>query len=171
MDYIIERMDSNNVYDFAKVSAQSWKESYNGIVNDDFLELINTESEINKKVDKLNSVMNDGSRRFLLKCDNKYVGILRVRITKYDNYKDYGELGALYLLNSVKGYGFGKVLFNKAIEELKDMGYSKMIIGCLSTNPTNSFYIHMGSTFVGTNPITLPNGQLLEENLYTYDFK
>ena len=164
-------MDSNNVYDFAKVSAQSWKESYNGIVNDDFLELINTESEINKKVDKLKSVMNDGSRRFLLKCDNKYVGILRVRITKYDNYKDYGELGALYLLNSVKGKGFGKALFNKAIEELKDMGYGKMIIGCLSSNPSNLFYKHMGSIFVGTNPITLPNGQLLEENLYTYDFK
>jgi GNAT superfamily N-acetyltransferase len=170
MDYNIENMDSTNAYYYAKVSALAWKESYKGIVDDEYLSLINNESEIIKMEKKLNSLLDDGSRRFLLKYNNQYVGILRVRITKYDNYKEYGELGALYLLDGFKGLGFGRILFNKAIEELKDMGYSKMIIGCLSNNPSNEFYKHMGSSFIGTNPITLPNGQLLEENLYTYDF-
>ena len=151
MDYNIENMDSTNAYYYAKVSALAWKESYKGIVDDDYLSLINNESEIIKMENKLNSLLDDGSRRFLLKYNDHYVGILRVRITKYDNYKEYGELGALYLLDSVKGLG-------------------KMIIGCLSNNPSNEFYKHMGSSFIGTNPITLPNGQLLEENLYTYDF-
>lgn len=162
-------MDIDNVEYYARVNALSWKQSYKGIVNDDFLELINTYPEIQKAISNLKEGLNDSSRRFLLKYNNEYVGVLRVRKTKYDNYSQCGELGALYLLDSVNGKGFGKVLFNKAINELKNMGYNKMIIGCLSENPSNDFYKHMGGEFVDTNPLTLPNGQELMENLYYYN--
>jgi GNAT superfamily N-acetyltransferase len=104
-----------------------------------------------------------------LKYNNEYVGVLRVRKTKYDKYTECGELGALYLLDIVKGKGFGKILFDKAIDELKNMNYDRMIIGCLSLNPSNDFYKHMGGILVGTNPLTLPNGQELMENLYYYE--
>lgn len=169
MDYAIENMDIDNVEYYARVNALSWKQSYKGIVNDDFLKLINTYPEIQKAISNLKEGLNDSSRRFLLKYNNEYVGVLRVRKTKYDNYSQCGELGALYLLDSVNGKGFGKVLFNKAINELKNMGYNKMIIGCLSENPSNDFYKHMGGEFVDTNPLTLPNGQELMENLYYYN--
>ena len=169
MDYTIESMNKDNAEYYARVNALSWKQSYKGIVNDDFLELINTESEIQKAISNIKNGLNDDSKRFLLKYNNEYVGVLRVRKTKYDNYSQCGELGALYLLDSVKGKGFGKLLFSKAIIELKSMGYDKMIIGCLSENPSNEFYKHMGGKYVDTNPITLPNGQELIENLYYYE--
>lgn len=169
MDYVIEDMNLDNVEQYARVNALSWKQSYNGIVNDDFLELMNTEEEIQKSISNLKDGLYDDSKRFLLKHNNKYVGILRVRKTKYENYSQCGELGALYLLDSVKGKGYGKVLFEKAINELKNMGYDKMIIGCLSKNPSNEFYKHMGGKLVNISPLTLPNNQELLENLYYYD--
>jgi len=169
MNYIIEKLSIDNVEYYARVSALAWKQSYKGIVNDDFLELINTEEEIHKAISNLKEVLNDSSRRFLLKYNDEYVGILRVRKTKYDKYSECGELGALYLLDAVKGKGFGKILFNKAISELKEMNYDKMIIGCLSENPSNEFYKHIGGKFVDNNPLTLPNGQELMENLYYYE--
>lgn len=107
MDYAIENMDIDNVEYYARVNALSWKQSYKGIVNDDFLELINTYPEIQKAILNLKEGLNDSSRRFLLKYNNEYVGVLRVRKTKYDNYSQCGELGALYLLDSVKGKDFG----------------------------------------------------------------
>ena len=169
MDYIIEKLSIDNVEYYARVNALAWKQSYKGIVNDDFLELINTELEIQKAISNLKEGLNDSSRRFLLKYNDEYVGILRVRKTKYDKYSECGELGALYLLDAVKGKGFGKILFNKAINELREMKYDKMIIGCLSENPSNEFYKHMGGKFVDTNPLTLTNGQELMENLYYYE--
>ena len=170
MDYIIEKLSIDNVEYYARVNALAWKQSYKGIVNDDFLELINTEPEIQKAISNLKEGLNDSSRRFLLKYKDEYVGVLRVRKTKYDKYSECGELGALYLLDAVKGKGFGKILFNKAINELREMmKYDKMIIGCLSENPSNEFYKHMGGKFVDTNPLTLPNGQELMENLYYYE--
>ncbi len=168
-NYVIEKMDLDNVGHYAKVNALTWFQSYKGIVNDEFLQLINTKEEIQKAIINLKTGLNDDSRRFLLKYENQYVGILRVRKTKYEKYLDCGELGALYLLDNIKGKGFGKILFEKAVEELKNMGYKKMIIGCLMKNPSNEFYKHMGGKLVGTNPLILPNGQELLENLYYYD--
>jgi len=169
MDYKIEKLNIENVEYYARVNALAWKQSYKGIINDDFLELINTEPEIQKTIANLKEGLNDSSRRFLIKYNDKYVGLIRVRKTKYDKYRECGELGALYLLDSVKGKGLGKILFNKAINELKNMNYNKMILGCLSENPSNDFYKHMGGKLVDTNPLILPNGQKLKENLYYYD--
>lgn len=168
-NYVIEKMDLNNVEHYARVNALAWFQSYKGIVNNDFLKLINTEEEIQKAIISLKSGLKDDSRRFLLKGDNYYIGILRTRKTKYEKYSQCGELGALYLLDSAKGNGFGKILFEKAIEELKDMGYKSMIIGCLAENSSNDFYKHMGGKLVDTNPLVLPNGQELLENLFYYD--
>ena len=168
MDYTIESMNEENAVHYARVNALSWKQSYKGIVNDDFLELINTETEIKKTVTKLIDGLNDSSKRFLLRLNGEYAGIVRIRKTKYDNYKECGELGALYLLDCAKGKGFGKILFCKAVEELKKIEFKRMILGCLSGNPSNEFYKHMGGEFIDTNPLTLPNGQKLMENLYLY---
>ena len=53
MDYIIEDLNINNVEDYARVNALAWKQSYKGIIYDDFLELINTEKEIQKSIIRL----------------------------------------------------------------------------------------------------------------------
>ena len=71
MDYIIENMNEDNVESYARVNALSWKQSYKGIVNEDFLELINTEPEIQTAISNLKNGLNDGSRRFLLKYNNE----------------------------------------------------------------------------------------------------
>jgi predicted acetyltransferase len=168
MNYVVEDLNENNVEDYARVNSKAWKQSYKGIVEDDFLDLINRSEEIEKTTENLKNGLSDGSRRFLLSVQNKYVGILRVRKTKYNNYSNCGELGALYLLDEAKGKGYGKVLFYKAINELKNMGYRNMIIGCLIGNPSNEFYKHMGGELVDKNPFKLPNGQELEENIYLY---
>ena len=167
--YIIENVNSSNIEYYARVNALAQLQSYKGIVNDEFLELINTEEEIQKAIINLKNNLHDNSKRFLLKVDNQYVGILRIRKTKYNKYSNYGELGALYLLNSVKGKGFGKILFEKAKEELKQQGYQKMITGCLKKNPANKFYKHLGGKLLDTCPLTLPNGEELIENLYSYN--
>lgn len=48
--YIIENINSSNIEYYARVNALAWLQSYKGIVNDEFLELINTEEEIQKQL-------------------------------------------------------------------------------------------------------------------------
>ena len=55
-------------------------------------------------------------------------------------------------------------------EELKKMGYTKMVNGCLEGNPSNEFYKHMGGKLVKKIPFVVKNyGQELIENLYYYE--
>lgn len=56
-----------------------------------------------------------------------------------------------------------------AKEELKKIGYNKMINGCLKGNSANEFYKHMGGKLVDTGVFKVKNGQEIEENIYYYD--
>ena len=60
----------------------------------------------------------------------------------------------------------GKKLINIGIEELKKMGYNKMIIGCLEGNPSNEFYKHIGGKFIKKRVFEKLN---LPENVYYFD--
>ena len=171
MDYVIEELSIDNAHEYAYVNSRAWLESYKGIVDDLYLEKINTEEEINELTEVLKTKVNEiPNTHFLLRVNSRPVGILHVRNPKYEDYQDCGELGAIYLLNEVKGIGYGKVLFEFAKEELKKMGYSKMVNGCIDGNPSNEFYKHMGGKLVKQIPFVVKNyGQKLTENIYYYE--
>ena len=170
MDYVIEELSIDNAHEYAYVNSRAWLESYKGIIDDEYLEKINTDESIKTFTEKLKGyVVNDPDHFFLLRVEGKPAGVLCVRNPKYEDYQDCGELGAIYLLNEVKGIGYGKVLFEFAKEELKKMGYKKMVNGCIDGNPSNEFYKHMGGKYVDTIKTTLPNNQELNENVYIYE--
>lgn len=52
MDYKIEERSLDNLEDYIRVNALAWKETYQGIIDKDFLDLINREEEIKKAVDR-----------------------------------------------------------------------------------------------------------------------
>ena len=167
MNYYIEELNLNNIKDYVIVNAKAWQETYKGIVNDEFLELINTKEEINNSIVK-KSLNNSFDKSFLLKVDKMPVGVIRVCKSRDDNYQNIGEIRALYLLNNVKHQGFGKILFEKAKEEVKKMGFNSMIVGCLALNTNaNSFYKHMGGILVSNRNFKLPN-QTINENVYLF---
>ena len=170
-NYIIEELSLDNAYEYAYVNSRAWLESYKGIIDDEYLEKINTDESIQALTEKLKGyVANDSEQFFLLRVNGKPVGVLCVRKPKYEDYQDCGELGAIYLLNCVKGKGYGKILFEYAKRELKKMGYNKMVNGCIDGNPSNEFYKHMGGKLVKQIPFVVKNyGQELTENVYYYE--
>lgn len=165
MNYCIEELNSNNVNFYVKVNSLAWKQTYKGIVNNHFLELINTDEEINNSIKRTKDNINKPlDKSFLLKVNDKYVGMFSV--CKSD--KDNGELKSLYLLDEMKHKGYGKILFKRALEEVKKMGFNSMIVGCLSDNTNaNNFYKHMGGVFVSNRDFTILN-QTLKENVYLF---
>lgn len=169
MNYVIEELNVDNAYDYARVNTLAWLESYRGIVNDDFLEKINTEEEIIKTTERLKKGLdNKESKAFILKVNNNAVGVFSVGKSRNSKYPNYGELRSLYLLDEVKHKGYGKIVFDRALNELIDMGYNDIIIGCLEDNPSNEFYKYMGGKLIDTSEFIISN-QTLIENIYCYE--
>ena len=52
------------------------------------------------------------------------------------------------------------------INELREIGCNKMLIGCLQGNPSNEFYKHIGGKFIKTRVFQKLN---LIENVYFFE--
>ncbi|MBR4351109.1 MAG: GNAT family N-acetyltransferase [Bacilli bacterium] len=172
MSYYIKEVEKEDLRDFMYVNTNSWNESYRGIVSDDFLNIImdkidsNTERLENKfDQEKENEPYN---KRFILYVDEEPVGVLGIDKSRDEKYPNSGELTCLYLLNKAKKQGYGKIMFDKAEEELIKQGFTDMIIDCLKENPTNEFYKHMGGQLVSEKARNI-GGKEYPVNIYYFD--
>ena len=167
MKYIIRRREQKDCYDIAHVVTVAWQETYRGIVNDEFLDNLSiNEEERGEK--SFNNFDENDNHKFVLEVDGKVVGFINVGITDDIEYENQGEIFALYIIPEYQGKGYGSELIKYGIDELKRLGCSKMIIGCLKDNSYNQFYKHIGGRFIKTRIFKLPNQELIE-NVYYFD--
>lgn len=165
MNYLIRRKTKEDCIHVVHVATVAWNETYKGIVDDDFLnKLYETEEQRAKEI--YNKFNEEDNHQLVPEVDNNIVGFVNVGDTDDTNYDNCGELHAIYILDKYKGKGFGKKLFEAGIEELKRMGYDKMIIGCLVGNPSNDFYKHMGGKLIKTR---IFEKLQLPENVYYFE--
>ena len=165
MNYLIRKKTKEDCASVAHVVTVAWNETYKGIVNDDFLNGLyeNEEQRANNSYNKFNEKDN---HQLVLEGDNKVVGFVNVGDTEDTTYDNCVELHSKYIISDYKGYGFGKELLKAGIEELKRMGYDKMLIGCLDGNPSNEFYKHMGGKLIKTR---IFEKLQLPENVYYFE--
>ena len=165
MNYIIRKKERKDCADVAHVVTVAWNETYKGIVPDDFLEGLYLNEE-QRTINSYNKFDENDNHQYVLEVDGKVIGFVNVGSTDEKEYDNCGELHAIYIINGYKGNGFSKELINIGIEELKKMGYNKMIIGCLEGNPSNEFYKHIGGKFIKKRVFEKLN---LPENVYYFD--
>ena len=171
MDYAIKEIEKKNLYDYMFVNTYAWNETYRGIVADEFLDKI--KNELKQNVERLEKefdrtkIDEPDYKRFLLYVDEEPVGVVAICNSREEKYPNSGELCSLYLLNKAKKKGYGKILFEKAKQELKNMGFNDMIIYCLKDNPTKTFYEHLGGELVFEKVKNI-GGKDLIENVYYY---
>ena len=147
MEYIIRKKEKKDCADVAHVVTVAWNETYRGIVSDDFLDNLykNEEERARNSYNKFDEKEN---HQYVLEINGKVVGFINVGPSDETDYDNCGEIHAIYIINGYKGYGFGKKLIEAGIKELKEMGYDKMLIGCLDGNPSNEFYKHIGGKYI-----------------------
>lgn len=172
MEYYIKEIDVDDLYDYMYVNTYAWDETYRGIMDDNFLDRI--KKELDQNVEKLKNkfekvkIDEPEYKRFILYVNDNPVGIFAVCKSRDDRYPNSGELCSLYLLNKVKKQGYGRILFERAKEELRKLNFKDMIIFCLKENPTNEFYKHMGGKLIYSKERNI-GGKDLIENVYYYE--
>lgn len=147
MEYNIRKRRKEDCPGVAHVVTVAWNETYKGIVPDDFLKSL-YENEEERAQNSYNKFDESKNHQCVLEVDNKIVGFVNVGLSDETDYENCGEIHAVYIINGYKGYGFGKKLIEAGIEELKSMGFNKMVIGCLVGNPSNKFYEHIGGKYI-----------------------
>ena len=170
MNYMIKEIEKEDLYDYMYVHTYAWKETYRGIIDDDFLDKIVLELDqtVERKVSKFDQIKKEEPEytRFILYVNNEVVGAFSVSKSNEEKYPDSGELCSFYLLDKVKKQGYGRIMFERAVKELKEMNYHDMVIGCLKdNNNANMFYQHVGGKLV-MEKIKNIGGKDYKENIY-----
>ena len=129
----------DDAYGINYVSAYSWKETYSGLLPDEYLN--NKINNFPNKILETKEFLKSFEGKYVVaKDEDKVIGILCFSKPKKEEFLDYGHLGAIYVLKKYQGLGIGKELLRIALNGLKEMGYSKMQLECISGNKTIKFY-------------------------------
>ncbi len=148
--------------ELAHAIAMVWNTTYKGIVDDEFLiNLLNGEKQ---SAERLKNSINEQPNYYVLILQNKIIGWIYYTLDS-DKYENAAEIHSLYVLKEFQGNGYGKLLYNYAVENISKNKIEKLIIGCLDGNPSNEFYKHLGGKFIGNHLFR----EKYLENIYLFE--
>lgn len=150
----------------ARVQIQAWRETYAGLVPDEFLARMVGEERRERAAQGWARAAAD-PRQVLLVAEEagEVVGFVAggpARALPEDGPEYGGELYALYLLRACQGRGSGRALVRELARRLSDLGQPDLMLWVLRENPTRGFYEHLGGVVVGEKRETVPGGELVE---------
>jgi GNAT superfamily N-acetyltransferase len=146
----------------ATVHVASWRETYRGMVPDEFLDNLSVQRRTAQWVNSLSDPENIYHRAFVAVVDGQIAGFSNYGYAVETASDFRGELFALYLLKSAQGRGIGGQLIRAAADGLLNMGVDSMIVWVLKENPTRQFYEHFGGVYLREKPIEIGGARLLE---------
>lgn len=132
-----------------EIHAKSWKVAYKNIIPDEFLDNISIEDR-SKFFEK--SLTEGWEEDAIIYKNSLPIGMIcigKCRDIDLDN--SSGEIWGIYVLPDYFNLGIGSSLMTWGINELKDRGYSKIILWVLEKNHNAiKFYEKHGFKFDGT---------------------
>lgn len=135
--YITEH---DNPLEISNIYESSWKYAYKGIIPQDYLDSIPT----GRWAD---AIRKDGMNNLVLLENGMFIGTASFCKSRWKEYSDYGEIVSIYFLPDYIGKGYGKLLLNKCIEQLKQCGFCKVLLWVLEDNHrARNFYEKNGFT-------------------------
>jgi len=145
-DLLIIPAKKEDIPEIARVTAESWKAAYKGIIADEYLASVNPSRWNNL----LNTAFENDSLRVMLAVkDEEIMGISAYGKSRNERYSDDGEIVSMYFLPACIGKGYGHQLMERVLIELSDLGHASVILSVLSGNQRAlSFYKKWGFSVV-----------------------
>ncbi|HEY5925101.1 MAG TPA: GNAT family N-acetyltransferase [Kofleriaceae bacterium] len=159
-DAVLEDADA-----IARVSAESWRSSYRGILPDEVLVAIDVE----KRAAKRREILMTGEGLHLVVHDEgELVGFCDAGPDR-GGQPGRGEVYAIYLLDRAQRRGLGRMLFGRARAWLSAHGMAAMSVWVIENNfDARCFYEALGGQPAGSKQIEL-SGVAVTELAYEWD--
>jgi len=152
----------DDVAGIATVHVASWKETYRGMVPDEFLDNLSIQRRTEGWTNSLSDPSNLYHRAFVAEMRGQIVGFSNYGFPQEKDAEFDGELYAIYLLKSAQGQGIGRMLFAETLRGLLELGSSSMLVWVLKDNPARGFYEHLGGVYLREKSIEIGGARLTE---------
>ena len=159
MDIKIKPIDISDIFNASKMMADSCRQVYIGIMNDEYLSSISN----NQYVALLETGLKENTIDCLLAViEDEIVGISVTRKSKIKQYMDDAEMYALYLLPNYIGKGIGSKLYVVTESLLKQQGhkYCSLIVLTQNNRAIQFYKLHGYQKTEHTTSVTLMGQEL-----------
>jgi L-amino acid N-acyltransferase YncA len=152
----------HDIEGIARVNVESWKSTYHGLISESFLSNLTIERG-NKNWKWTFDNLNQDEVIYILEDDlGDIVGFVNGGKCREAGLEYSAELYTIYLLKEVQGKGYGKLLFHKLIETLKQRNYQSLMVWVLEDNPSINFYKKQGGQYITKKEIQIGEDKLTE---------
>jgi GNAT superfamily N-acetyltransferase len=148
----IRRATRDDAPALAQTHVESWQAAYSGILTPDVMESRNLEFRLDEWSEQFERNDQD-ERAYVADFDGEVGGFAFTQPCHDDDVKpeDVAELTALYLRPAFFGRGAGTALVGAALQDLRDAGFSEVILWVLEENvAARRFYERTGWAWDGT---------------------
>ena len=122
----------SNIYE------KSWKFAYRGIIPQAWLDSIPAGRWAG-------GIARPGMKNLVLTENGRMIGTSGLCRSRWEAHADFGEIVSIYLLPEYIGKGFGTCLLQSCIEELRHLGFTKILLWVLEDNTrARAFYERTG---------------------------
>lgn len=150
-------------FEISNIYEESWKYAYQNIIPQDFLDSI----PVGKWADRVTA---EGIYSLVLTKESVLIGTASFCRSRWQEYSGCGEIISIYLLPEYIGKGCGGPLLNACLDELKKMGFKRILLRVLEDNHrARRFYEKCGFTFSGDCQTEQIGGKTLRELMYVYE--
>ncbi len=144
----IRKATASDAGSIAKVLIESWRSTYKGLVQDEFLVNLSYEEKSQAWYEILST---PNSTKFVYIAEDKegqIVGFVAGGPERTGDEIYKGELYAMYLLKEYQRRGIGKQLFVSAIKELLQSDIHSVLLFVLKESPYRRFYDTQGGNII-----------------------
>ena len=164
----VRKATIKDIESIVKIKLNSWRETYKGIVNDEYLNNMDYQENYNKFKKEIENP-NSKKQNYVITKNNKVIGYCKFAILKNDIYDS--QIYAIYIDNKFKNKGYGTILLNYVKEYLKTQKCKNMILWCIYRNyPSRFFYKKKGGK-EEKKMLSVIGKQKIYEISYIYNLK
>ncbi len=147
----------------AQAHVASWRTTYKGLVNDEFLQSLSVERRTKSWEETLSDPEQSTCLYVAEDETGMIVGFASGNAVREENMEYTGEVSAIYLLKQAQGHGTGRKLMQAAARELIRRGHHSMMLWVLRDNtPARKFYEALGGQYLFEKPIEIGEQKLIE---------
>ncbi len=173
MVYKIRKVQSGDAAALAHVQGTSWNETYRGLLPDSAIDFrLAPEGFLRSWSDRLQADPGPFLNQVAVASTSdgeRVVGFVTSGPSRSPQFGLPGEVLALYLLGSEQGRGVGRLLWEAAIDELRERSLCPGFVWVLADNRAAGFYQHLGATEIARRECQVPGASHLEEIALRFD--
>ena len=138
----IRKASKEDIKVVSRVYVDSWRNTYRGLVPDDYLDTLSYEEAEKKWIDFFNNE-NEPFIYIAINDAGRIIGFASGKSIDEENFG--GELYSLYLLQASRGLGIGRHLVSGIAKHFKEKGIYSMMVWVMKQNEFGlGFYERMG---------------------------